>query len=509
MNNMQGRMLFDEMLNSRQINPSADYNGIMVPEMMMQQPPCIYTTNNSIGIQIVDQIINILLSYYQWASSNMGRQFISYKLGIVSYVVTQQIPIFVRHDNFLYRFNGKIYIKVINSEECYPVLREICENAARVLPGLDCNPNNIVKVFNDISQKAVYIDYPNDIQNYIVFNNGVLNLATMRLEPFVAGRFITNMVRVDWNPDSRCPNFHNLLNVYTQGDEVLKERLLEALGVCLTNDIVKKIICFLGVSHSGKSFLVNFLLSMINDEAVYVMQPNDFERQFATSMIHEKSIISCMDMEAQPLNVRATATLKNISGHDRMSFEIKHANGGHTFVSRAHVILCSNYNITTQREDAAFEMRKLIVPFDHRLNEEAVSPDILMGTLEAEKSAVAALLIQHYLNLKARNYDFSGGTAYDSYVPMNGLSMSRESSFQAFVNQRCRITNLEEDYVFTSDLYEAYQRFAIDMKGYTFSCYNAFAKYAHTFLGDSRHDRKYRIGNPNAESCFKGISLAV
>jgi hypothetical protein len=63
-----------------------------------------------------------------------------------------------------------------------------------------------------------------------------------------------------------------------------------------------------------------------------------------------------MDMEATPLNARATATLKNISGHDLINFELKHTNGGHTFVSRAHVILCSNYSVTTQMEDAAFEM---------------------------------------------------------------------------------------------------------------------------------------------------------
>lgn len=511
----QNGMLFDELMKKGEINmqsnqiPTTENNGVFVPTApITHEAPCIYTTNNSVDMQLLGQIINcFMLPDYKWARVNSGSEYLNYKLGLVSHVLTQIIPIFVRHDNFIYRFNGKIYIKVINSEECYPMIREICENVARVIPGLECSFNNVIKVFNEITQKAMFVNYPDNIHNLIVFNNGILNLLTMELEPFRAGTFITNMVNVDWTFNYECPNFERLLNVYTQGDNVLKERLLEALGVCLTNDIVKKIICFLGVSHSGKSFLVCFLLSLINDEAIYVLQPNDFERQFATSMIHEKSIIACMDMEASPLNTKATATLKSISGHDKINFELKHANGGHTFVSRAHVILCSNYSISTIKEDAAFEMRKLIVPFDHRLNEEAVPPDILMQTLAVEKSAIAALLIQAYLRLKNRNYDFSGGTAYDSYVPMNGLAMSRDASFQAFINQMCRFTNSDEDFVFTSDLYAVYQIFAEQMGGFVFSGYNAFAKYANSFFGDSKHDRKYRNGNPNAESCYKGVVL--
>ena len=58
---------------------------------------------------------------------------------------------------------------------------------------------------------------PLDISSYIVMNNGILNLSTNLLEPFLPGRFITNMVVVDWNPyaDS-CPVFDNIINTYTQ-----------------------------------------------------------------------------------------------------------------------------------------------------------------------------------------------------------------------------------------------------------------------------------------------------
>lgn len=275
------KMLFDELIKKGDINmqsnqlSTTENNGVFIPTApITPKVPCIYTTNNSVDMQLLGQIINCFIPCYQWARDNSGSEYLNYKLGLVSHVLTQIIPVFVRHDNFIYRFNGKIYIKVINCEECYPMIREICENVAKVISGLECSARNVIRIFEEITQKAMFMSYPDNIHNLIVFNNGILNLSTMKLEPFCAGIFITNMVNVDWTFNCECPNFERLLNVYTQGDNVLKERLLEALGVCLTNDIVKKIICFLGGSHSGKSFLVSFLLSLINDESIYVLQPN-------------------------------------------------------------------------------------------------------------------------------------------------------------------------------------------------------------------------------------------
>lgn len=490
-----------------------EQNGIFVPDDSTEQcdVSSIYVSNRSICSTLLTKILNDI---YQHAESlkkftDAERKF--YEIRLISCVLTQHLSIFVRHDNFLYVYNGKIYGKILDPATVYPMIREICEHAATLLETFQCTARIVERIYAEIEQTAIAVDYPADIHNLIVFQNGILNLTTMQLEPFMTGRFITNMIMVDWVPGNDCPRFHELLQVYTQGDAVLKERLLEALGICLTNDIVKKIICFLGVSHSGKSFLVNFLMDMINPEAVHVLQPNDFERQFATSQIHEKCIIACMDMEAAPLNPRATATLKNISGHDRINFELKHANGGHTFVSRAHVILCSNYNIVPQKEDAAFEMRKLVVPFDHRLNEEAVSQEELIQTLESEKSAIVYLLIQAVLRLRARNYVFSGGTDYDHYVPMNGIGVPKEVCFQLFFEQCCQITGLETDYVFTRDLYQAYMAFCKEHLQNDFLCYNAFSKLASKQLSNLQHGRKYRVDHPegNAESCYLGVQMTT
>ena len=45
-----------------------------------------------------------------------------------------------------------------------------------------------------------------------------------------------------------------------------------------------------------------------------------------------------------------------------LSAEFKGENGSVPFQSRAHIINASNYDITTKMPDAAFDMRKLVIP---------------------------------------------------------------------------------------------------------------------------------------------------
>ena len=70
---------------------------------------------------------------------------------------------------------------------------------------------------------------------------------------------------------------------YTNHEMPLNKRINEVLGVCLTNDMVKKLFCFLGVTNSGKTFLLSFLMRLFNNSATVTMQPNDLGRQFAPS----------------------------------------------------------------------------------------------------------------------------------------------------------------------------------------------------------------------------------
>ena len=497
-------MVYDTLVKEGKMNLPTDLED--------EQTSQLYTSNGSVAPEVIARMLTELLPYQERFKSIMlkDKEEAKEKRRVIAVVLTQKTAIFVRHDGFLYVYDDRIYRKVGGCTEVCGILRELCENAGRVIPHLDCSAKSVKEIYAEIEQTAKTVDYPPDIAKLIAFRNGILNLDTMKLEEFSPGRFITSMIDVNWTGQKKdCLNFDEMIDTYVQDDEPLKERLLQVLCVCITNEIVKKIFCFLGVSHSGKSFLVNFLLSLYAGEgdAFHVLQPNDFQRQFSTSMIHGKSIITCMDMEETSLNPRVAATLKSISGHDRINFELKHKNGGHPFMSRAHVVLCSNYDIMTKKEDAAFRKRKLVIPFEHQFMGDEVQPEELMKQLEGEKEAIVYKLVQTFLELRKNQFKFSGGKEHDSYVPKNDTLVTEEASFQAFYREMVEETSSDKEYVFLSDLYKAYQEFEKEYDVFRFSGENAFAKCAKRFL-DQKHERKRREdGNGNPQSCYLGIRL--
>ena len=95
-----------------------------------------------------------------------------------------------------------------------------------------------------MQQNAVKVDYPPDISKYVVFENGVLNLDTLELEDFTPQKFFTSMIHADWLAENKaCPEYEKVINTYTNHETPLNKRINEVLGVCLTNDMVKKLFC--------------------------------------------------------------------------------------------------------------------------------------------------------------------------------------------------------------------------------------------------------------------------
>lgn len=375
---------------------------------------------------------------------------------------------------------------------------------------LTCTSTTARKVLKNVQEVAVKVDYPDDIRKYIITENGVLNLESLELEEFTTDRFITNMVNVEWNiKDTKCPTFDKIIKKYTGDDAVLSDRLLETLAVCITNDYVKRLFCLTGVTNSGKSFLLNLLLKLINIDSTVTMQPNDFKRQFAPSMVYGKSLCCCMDMDAAPLGSKATAFLKGVSGFDILSAEFKGENGCVTFQSRAHIINASNFDIVTKTPDIAFNMRKLVIPFKYKLTDDAEPFEELMDKLLKEKSAIVTKLVKAYRRLKDNNYVFSGtGDWYDTYVPPTKISTSVDGSLQLFLNNCCIITDNKEDYEFTENLFDAYKKFASSKKDdiYWFQSLDAFSKAAKNYFSLTPA-RKRNDRDPNAKRCYLGIKL--
>lgn len=470
-----------------------------------------YDSNNSVSIDTLRIFYKCARDLEKIIEEQEGdeKEVEEYIINLLSLILTQKLHLIVYHDRWLYFFNGKYFEPCPSNQELRCILRELCEAAAYLWKRFSVHDKTVKRLLSHVQQNAVKVDYPPDISKYVVFENGVLNLDTLELEDFTPQKFFTSMIHADWLAENKaCPEYEKVINTYTNHETPLNKRINEVLGVCLTNDMVKKLFCFLGVTNSGKTFLLSFLMRLFNNSATVTMQPNDLGRQFAPSMVYGKSLCCCMDMDSAPLNTKATAFLKGISGADMLSAEFKGENGNVPFQSRAHIINASNYDITTKMPDAAFDMRKLVIPFKYRLTDNAEPFEVLMDKLEREKAAIVRKLILAYKALKDNHYEFSDseeGESYDSYVPPTAVSRSTSKSLDFFFTACYVRTENDDDYIFTEDMYADYKEYALDESyAYCFPNYDAFAKAVRAEL-QLKSGRKRKESDANPKRCYLGI----
>lgn len=158
--------------------------------------------------------------------------------------------------------------------------------------------------------------------------------------------------------------------------------------------------------------------------------------------------------------------------------------------------------------DAAFDMRKLVIPFKHRLTDNAEPFEVLMDKLEHEKAAIVRKLILAYKALKDNHYEFSDseeGESYDSYVPPTAVSRSTSKSLDFFFAACYVRTENDDDYIFTEDMYADYKEYALDESyAYCFPNYDAFAKAVRAEL-QLKSGRKRKSSDTNPKRCYLGI----
>lgn len=370
----------------------------------------------------------------------------------VAKIMTCKCLLVLKRDRFIFCYNGRIYVKT-DKNALITYLRELCECICPLFEGLNINAGFISLLSKEIFQLAGFAVIPPDISNYIVFQNCILNLCTMTPEPFRPGFFVTSMVNACWNnnifgADFRyCPTFFTMMNSYSGGDILLLYRMLESYGLQLTNDPVKVLLCYQGVSNSGKSTMQNFITSLINQDGNIFFKPN------------------------------------------------------------THVVLTSNYSIEPEVYDHAFSNRKVVIPFPYPVSN-AVRMDNILAVLETEKDAIVNILVKAYLNLRRNNYIFSGtGSWYDTYIPENG-GRNIGTPEQRFIRQNCIRTDNADDRIFAQELADEFNRYTY-INSLPMSTNPQIISHALRTVYPDIVSRKTRItpdGNP--QCCFTGIRWA-
>ncbi len=419
----------------------------------------------------------------------------------LSKMVLGSIFCFMCEEQF-YIFDAKFY-KKRTEREMHRMIKTLLEHI-RIPLIKTKHINEIVKL---LYLEESIIKRPDELnQCEIAFDNGVLNIHTGAFYPHSPNSLVTYLIECNYHPTSQpyCPRFQQFLQEITGGDVELQIRILETIGYILTPDNRgKAIFLFQGVSNSGKSVLCELIKSFFSEEAVMPIDVHNLGGRFIASSLVGKALCISADMTSDPLRASSTSKLKQLSGGDFVSAEVRYTPMV-SFYNRAKFILATNHPLLTSEQDDAFVQRIVTIPFDYATPPEKRDRNLL-SYLKAEKDGIAALALSHYFQLVKNNYNFTGDYPMNASIGIlrnDDLMAHIESNIYKMTIQHFEPSN--EDGIFTEDAHAIFvsEYGYVDIKYFS----NHFARYANENY-NAEKIRRRRTPDGNPISYIKGIKM--
>lgn len=253
------------------------------------------------------------------------------------------------------------------------------------------------------------------------------------------------------------PYFDTFLAHTTQGEEALRQLILEVIGVIITGYPCKNFFVFEGTPDSGKSQLGRFLKGVLGDTSCFaVNEIGHLGDRWTTGMLPGKLLCVCSDVPDKPLQSKTVATIKQLTGDDPIRGEQKYQSP-FVFQNTAKLLFLSNFPLRTSgvTTDSGFMRRQVRVPFCYCVPLEMQIPHLYNHLLE-EAGGIIWLSLQALEAFEARNARFT--SIEDTKAASHMLPKeTAEARFLAFVSERCRLN--PDASISAADFFAAYHSF--------------------------------------------------
>ena len=372
---------------------------------------------------------------------------------------------------------------------------------------------DLIMIYPDICHKQE----PDSASYFLAFDNGILDVRSMRLQPHSPEIFVTSRVIGNFCPEQSlaCPVFDQFLYTVSGGDSVLTQRIWEAIGYILTPDYRGK--CFFilqGVPDSGKSLLGALIASFFEDEDVTALDIDAFGERFGPSDLVDKHLCLSMDLSAGLWDSRSAGMIKSLTGGDMLTVDIKYQPRA-KFRNKAKILFATNHAVGTKEDDSALLRRVVCIPFRYSVPREAQDQELL-AKLKQERDAILTRALIAYGTLRRRKYIFSGDGVYHLNDVVNGgrfggvaPALSLDEAILGFAHRHCRSVATEE--AFMADLFGAFQKENPAMKNIQVQTFSAkLHKVLDTmFPSQLEFKSKRREAGTNPISCVIGLQLIL
>ena len=121
---------------------------------------------------------------------------------------------------------------------------------------------------------------------YVLCQNGVLELPSMKLLPFSPKYEFTSGIKASYDENAQGKHFKEFIDFATNGDTELKHLIQEIMGYALSNYSNKRIaFVFEGVTGTGKSTILDVIRQMVGQDLTCEVPLNFMEREYYAATI--------------------------------------------------------------------------------------------------------------------------------------------------------------------------------------------------------------------------------
>lgn len=397
----------------------------------------------------------------------------------------------VKCDGEYYAYNGKVWEKLEGDMLKHKIAADMVMSGAQ---------SSKVNACIDLVCKLAPVmtgGMNQSLGNLIVFNNGVLDMASGVLYQHSMDFKTTVMMPYDYNPQAACPQWLGFLNDTLEGDGERVALLQEWLGYLMTSDYRHhKVMMLLGPKRSGKGTIGRVIENVVGSANFAGGSLSSFNNDAFIDRLRTKPVLFIGDAEKKVSNhdlPRVIERIKTISGNDSVDFNRKYLSGlSDTLPTR--ITIATNSVPSLFDDSGALASRIMVLPFyrSYYDNEDLY----LIDRLLAELPGIAAWALEGLRRLQANGRFTIPAVSRDEmeYLVENYSPLVR------FLGE---CTNPDDGAVVTArDLYETYRAWAL--------AEGEDPLRRKTFIGsvkDSTRGSGIKYGVFNNQRGFKGMAV--
>lgn len=200
----------------------------------------------------------------------------------------------------------------------------------------------------------------------VVFKNGILNLATMKLEPMTPDHLESIEIDANYDPTAYSSTADEFFTTATCGDKDVEQLLYEVIGYTMlkTNALAKAFV-LVGAGRNGKSTFLDIIKAMLGRDNYTAISFKDLANNFRAASLKNKLASIAGDISAQP--IQESDLFKSITAYEDIQLEEKYKASYTDRLYSTMLYSCNKLPRTPDTSDG-FYRRFVIIPFNADLS---------------------------------------------------------------------------------------------------------------------------------------------